>query len=357
MMFTIYTLGRGIHATIVLGSAALTAIYGWTIGADFGFVFAAICFMIFFALSLLVWFLGETIGQMVRDNRWRMVGIVAPFLIAFTLYDIATNYGAMALFRASEINTSEVANTRATNAKTRVTNLQKRIDDIRAQTAWQTTYLAPEAYDALIESAILARDNESKRGGCGRICEQKTQELAELRANKANAERRIALKAEMDQLMLELKEAKLDVAETPTTVSAAVTHAMNFQSWVTGKMQPDESTLWWSNNGITLAGSVATSLAGLIASFLMGVMAPPLRARYVEPSSAPVSPNPYLSHYGDADEPTQPSRRRREPVQYGQGNTTVILPGGQTTVVRGEFASTDAAIAMARRLLNGEAAA
>lgn len=330
----LYSVARAINVTIVFGSAGLTGVYGWTLGENV-LALCVVFFCIFAALSLLVWVLGEVLGESLRLGRTKAVLAVAPFLLAFGVYDVVTNYGTMSLFRASEINTADVRNTLASNAKTRVENLQKRIDDIRAETAWQTTYLAPEAYDALIASAQLARDNEANRGGCGRICEEKTQELATLQANKANAEKRLAMKAEMDQLLIELKEAKLEVAETPTTVSAALTHASNFQSWVTGKMAADDATLFWSNNGITLAGSIATSIAAVVTSMLMGWLPKPARhLRHAEAPPAPVSRNPYLAHYQDADEPTQPSRRRREAERYDyhDHHTTVVVPGGVATL-------------------------
>lgn len=281
-MFSLHTAARSINTVLIIGSAALTGVFGWTF-ANNSFLLGIVFFAIFSSLSLLVPILAEYVGEQAHVGNKKVAMMAGLFAGVFFLYDVATNFGTAALFRETEIVGATNKNTLAEDARNDVLRLESRISTIKQQTAWQTKYLAPEAYDA----EILKMKNETENGrnifarskectdttvaSSQRVC----QGIAEATANKSNALARQGLKSEMLTLERELMEAKARSAEKPTVASAAITHARNAGAFVTGQMKPDETTLFWSNYGLTFSGALACSLAGLVTSLLLGWMKPP----------------------------------------------------------------------------------
>jgi len=263
---------------ITLGSAFITGVFGWSLGGDAMFM-AAVLAVVFFTISYLVFQVWKFWAVKLLAGEMRTAVILLPVAVFFFAYDVVTNYGAGALYRAEEANQAVNQNVNARNARAEVTRLEKRISDIRATTAWQGTYNAPEAYQELITSANEYIRLEEARGGCGPKCEARMRERDELIAAQANARKRAALKAEMLELEGELKAAKARVFDTPSTASAALTHATNFGAFFTGQLEPDESVRFWSNNGLTAFSALATTLAGIVSSVMLGLLgyAPPQR--------------------------------------------------------------------------------
>jgi len=297
------------HWVLVNGSMVLTAYFGWTLAGGviwLGVVLALIFAMISRLVGLCFIKAGEYRHRPVDFIRWAFLGVL------FAGANIITDYGSSASIRDALTVKTQNANTLARDARTEVNRIEKRIAEIRAQTAWKTTYLAPAAYDGLIRAAELIRDNEAKRGGCGRICEQKTKELEDLNANKANAEQRLALKAEMVQLERELVEAKAKSADTPVESSAAMAQVKSLVSWVTlfifGNTTGEQGdvAMFWGNNSIMLVTCVLTTLGIIYLSFEIGsgvigreqMPAPAPQARYLP--AEPVSLNAEDAHQAQA---------------------------------------------------------
>ncbi len=246
----------------------LTGIFGATFGGESWFLIG-VFFIVFSLISALCPILVNTAFSTLLRANYVRAAVLSPFAIFFVMTDLITNGGTAALFRQSDLVRTDNANTKAKDARNEVKRIEKRIAEIRSQTAWQSKYLAPKAYDDQIEAARLIRDNEARRGGCGRICEEKTKAMADLTAAKANALYRQSLKAEMMTLESELRDAKLASAETPTQASAALSHASNVAAGITGQIDPSAGAKFWANYGLSIWSGIAVTFASMASAILL----------------------------------------------------------------------------------------
>ncbi len=271
-----------IYSVLLNGSMCLTAFFGWTL-ADGILPLQIVLALMFAAISRAVG------GMFMRASEYRLMGDYIGFGrcvvlgALFAAANIVTDYGSSAAIRDNNIVSSQNQNTKARDTRSEIKRLQTRISEIKAQTAWQGTFLAPEAYDPLIEAAKLYVANEAKRGGCGPICERKTREMADLQAAKQNSLQRQSLKAEMKVLEAELVDAKRMSATTAQTVSSpALAQVKSVIAWFTLSRSPDAGSLWWGNNSIMLWGSVIITLAIIYLAWEIGSRSVP-QAAYSAP--------------------------------------------------------------------------
>lgn len=252
-------------------SALLTGIFTSSFGGD-NTALMIICFAVGVFLSAMCPVTFNFTARAAVDGKWVLFALLLVFAVLFACNDVVTNGGTSAMFRQSEMTLADNQNDKAKNARSQVVQLEKRISEIRQTTAWKGEWQSPKAYDDLIEAAQLIRDNEARRGGCGPICEEKTKELANLTAAKANALHRHALKQEMIALERDLKEAKVASAETPTRASAALTHATNLAAGLSGQINPDGKEKFWANYKLSALFGLTVTLASIAASILYGVV-------------------------------------------------------------------------------------
>jgi len=304
---------------LTIGSMGFTAYFGWTAGGDMlwacllgAFVGALMSFC-----SPLLW---KETGVKQHQGRPQVAAILGIFAAMFLIVDAVTNVGAVFAMRQSEIVGSQHQTSLAGDARNEVQRLESRIAEIREQTAWKTTYLAPEAYDSLIEAAELVRANEEKRGGCGPLCEQKTKEKAELEANRANAMHRQALKAEMVTLESELVDAKAQVHDTPPKVSAVWTQVEKLAAMATLDIDPSQTTKETAYLLITGFFGLATSIGAAILSWAIGCNGSPT----AHSQTSTVSQSPYLENHT-----TTPNQF--VPASSYKTSNTIIVPGGKLT--------------------------
>lgn len=313
MIFSTHNMLRSVSWVIALCSAILTGIFGATFGGNNWFLIA-VFFLAFSLISALCPILVNTFFSTLLRMKYVHAAILAPFAVFFVFTDLVTNGGTAALFRQADLVRTDNQNTKARDARSEVTRLEKRAREIRATTAWKGTWQSPKAYDDLIAAARLIRDNEAKRGGCGPICEQKTRELADLSAAKANALQREALKKELTNIEIELRSAKLRSAETPTRASAALTHAHNVAAGLTGQVDPGDKATFWANYGLSLWSGVAVTFASMAAAILLafsGAVQGSYRQQY-EPQAPAWERNPI------------PDMRPQAPQETADGQTIVL---------------------------------
>lgn len=313
---------KWINIVFVNGSMVLTAYFGWTLGEDI-FVLGVILALLFAAISRAAPLLTKYSAEYLANGSLRVAGICGCFAALFFLADVLTNFGSAAAIREQNIVSATNKNNVASDIRNEVKRLQKRISDIQSQTAWQTKYLAPDAYDGLIASAQLARDNEAKRKYCGRKCELKTAELAELQANKANAERRLALKSEMVQLEKELVAAKLKAAETPTVASAALSQVKKLAGLLTLSTNPDEFSKTWTDNGIMAIAALIVSLGSVLTSMVLGFRIGSRRHAYEDEPESPYADNRWIpDQRSEAARRSAPASEYAEPIPLKSGSST-----------------------------------
>jgi hypothetical protein len=344
-----------INWVFVNGSMTLTAYFGWTLGEDI-FVLGIILALLFAAISRAAPLMTRYAAEYLATGKLQVAGICAGFAGLFFVADVLTNYGSAAAIREQNMVTAKNQNNLAGDARSEVTRLETRISEIRATTAWQSKYLSPEAYDPLIASKQLERDNEAKRKYCGRKCEAKTAELAELQANQANAQQRLALKNEMTQLERELVAAKLKAAETQTVASAALAQVKNLAGLLTLQTNPDEFSKTWTNNGIMAVAALIVSLGSVLTAMVLGFRTGSRRLEgFHEPRETPIASNPYLPDHRPPDvrasDPEPPTPLK--PTDGGQApphghQTTTIIASNGLQMPCDNFSAVDRALAQAR---------
>lgn len=284
-----YPMALQLYRFIIVCSAGLTGFYGWTIGVSYSYVMAIIVGGIFAALVLLLGILITALTVSARERNTATMIALAPFVIALQFGDIVSNIGSVAFTRKSELTAVDNQNTVARNARSEVSRIESRIADIRATTAWQGTFNAPAAYDELIASATKYIDLEDARGGCGPKCEARMRERDELVAAQANARKREALKKEMLTLETELKDAKARVQDTPTSASAALTHATAIAALLTGRMEPDQESTFWSKFGLDVLAGILISIGAMGSALIVGILRPEQTVPVFDPSLRQVS--------------------------------------------------------------------
>lgn len=160
-----------------------------------GFALVAITFAILPDVASMEWSKGKKTSAF-----WIAVACIPIGAVA---YQSHIGYGAGV--RMGDIQQATVQNARYDDGRENVEDLKRRIaffEDRSKQLdaemdklvnqrvgGWAIQFrpAAPDALDGLIAAKTLERDNEAKRGGCGPICEQRTNELAHLQALKAIA--------------------------------------------------------------------------------------------------------------------------------------------------------------------------
>lgn len=259
-----------IYYSLKYGSMVLTGYFGWTLGS-FWWPLGIVMAFIFGAMSLAVGYCFEWAGR--YSERHLYTHAIRSVMVGclFAGFSVLTDYGSAAAIRNASTVEASNQNTLARDARAEVKRLEKRIGEIRATASWRSSFLAPGAYEKMIVAAELIRDNEAKRGGCGRICEQKTKELQQLRADKANAENRLALKAELVQLERELVEAKSKSADTLETASPALAQIKSLVSWVNFDRNITENKIFWGNNAIILIGALFANIGIIALAFERGL--------------------------------------------------------------------------------------
>jgi hypothetical protein len=312
----------GLAIAIAGCSAILTGIFGSTFGGSNWFL-TLICFAVFFMISLLCPILFNAVTRAVLSWRKGMIIVLVPFAGFFLCVDIVTNFGTTALFREAELKSADNQNNKARNWRKEVERLEKDIAGIRATTAWKGVYIGesgtryvltdPKAFDKQIAIQKDLVEQEAARVRCGPKCEERQRKLQELEAARANAIEREGLMDQMRSLSIELKEAKVAAAETPTKASAALTHARNFAAGFSGQMDPGERDQFWANYKLSAIGGLSITFASIVASILVGFSSASL-SRVPPPQPAQWAPNPYLT-----------DTRTTAPQETAAGQHTLIM--------------------------------
>jgi hypothetical protein len=291
-------------AYIIAGcSAVLTGIFGSTFGGE-SWVLSAICFLMFFCISLLSPILFNALTKSVLQQNWGKIAVFFLFGLFFFATDVITNAGTVALFRKADLVRTDNQNDKAKNARNEVSRIEKDMATIKETVAWKGVYVGesgtrypltdPTAFDEQIRLQGKLVSQEAARVKCGPKCEERQRKLKELLAARANAVERTGLQNQYRTLDIELKEAKAAAAETPTQASAALEHARNVAAAFTLQIEPDKKSRFWANYGLSAWGGLATSLASIAAAILLAASTVSGWRRRREYEHAPEARNPYI---------------------------------------------------------------
>ena len=299
-------------------SMYLSGLFGWYLGEGEGgvsYVLAALCACVAFGVARYAFKAGREWG-LTGTLRSTWVVIYAGMTLVFALPNAWFDYASAAVVRQSVSVKVDNQNNVAHLAKSEVERLEKRAADLTRRINWrpETTkgeILAPEAYDDLIRSAQLARDNESKRGYCGRICEAKDLELAQLRAGKAMALERNALIAERKQVESELAGARTRSAEHGEHSNPAKASVGAIIGWFHKAGALSENSLYWGANGLQLAITFILQAGMVICGLSHGYHVGRAERESVIIDGGPIVPAPKLIA---SDTPSEPGSFHEERV-------------------------------------------
>ncbi len=256
-----------------LTDAGMTACYGWLVTTSmfmkplyFGALGGLSFTLAFLPVVAAALFGVGTVSRGVRRWFFNSLGVLVVIIYAGGFgANFVSNYGLSSAVFEGNITQANNANLLFSDARSKVERLRKRDVELTSQINFKPkvgggVWLAPEAYDKLASAAQLIRDNEAKRGGCGPICEQKTQELVDIQAAKENAIARQAAIAERKQVRSELKEAEEQAAKKPEQVSVAAAQVNALATLFTQTLSPEKSTKDWTLIYVAVAISLAISI-------------------------------------------------------------------------------------------------
>ena len=261
-----------------LASMALSAYCGWNTAAgshiSIKVAYAVMFSLVAFGLSVYV----------VRRERYRLsrdkeaytgARRIVWFLLAANLL---TDYSASASLRDLTNVKADNETTIATNARNEVTRIETRLADLKGEKAWRTKYSAPDVYDAQINAQKQITENGRNIWQRSKECTDTTvassqavcQAIANLNAEKANAQRRQVVLAEISALDKELREAKADVAENGVASNAGLAPIAKLVSMVTLTLDNEKSDIQWGENFFVLFFTVVISSAIYFSSADLG---------------------------------------------------------------------------------------
>ncbi|HAF39540.1 MAG TPA: hypothetical protein DCG72_11195 [Gammaproteobacteria bacterium] len=256
-----------------LTDAGMTACYGWLVTTSmfmkplyFGALGGLSFTLAFLPVVAAALFGVGTVSRGVRRWFFNSLALLVVIIYAGGFgANFVSNYGLSSAVFEGNITQANNANLLFSDARSKVERLRKRDLELTSQINFKPkvgggVWLAPEAYDKLASAAQLIRDNEAKRGGCGPICEQKTQELVDIQAAKENAIARQAAIAERKQIRSELKEAEEQAAKKPEQISVAAAQVNALATLFTQSLDPEKSTKDWTLIYVAVAISLAISV-------------------------------------------------------------------------------------------------
>lgn len=316
-----------IRSVLINCSMFLTGWFGWSWGSSGGEVLGVVTALIFMMVT-------RGVGRFfILSARYHRQGAHASAVLWLALgsfcgvVNILTDYGVSAAMRDQSIVQSSNQNALAKDARGEVKRLEKRIAEIRATTQWKTTWLSPEAYDA----KILALKNETESGrnifqrskectnttvaSSQRVC----QAIAQATADKANAQNRLAMKAELVQLERELVEAKAQAADNQTVSNPAVAQIKSIVAWVGLSREASDNKVFWGNQGIMLITCVLMTFAIIGLSIEQGLR----EGRHLEGDLAPVDHHPAPPRQLTTQAAPEPAERDAWRTHY-ESRTTVV---------------------------------
>lgn len=254
-----------VNAVLTACSMSLSAYFGFIIGEGvfpLNIVLAALCASVAFGVSMMFerGAVFDAHGLRRRAVNCWIVGML--FAGANAMFDYSS---AAALREAVSVAAMNVNNT-ADTRKSEVKRIEERISEIKRQTAWATTFEAPDAYQAEVDN--LQGDGLFKRSkGCTDTTLPDSRahcaKLASAKSHKAMAEQRQSLAKEMAALDVQLSQAKDTSANTKHHANPAVAQVRAISAWFTGDRNLNESTSFWGGNSIMLLMTILVN-AGLI---------------------------------------------------------------------------------------------
>lgn len=254
-----------VNAVLTACSMSLSGYFGYIIGEGvfpLNFVLSALCAAVAFGVSMM-FERGAMFSAAGMRGRAVNCWIIGAF---FALANCMFDYSSAAALRDAVATAAANQNNAADTRKGEVKRIEERIAEIERQTAWKTTFEAPEAYSAEIENLqgdFLFR--RSKQCGDTSLPDSRAHcaKIATAKAHKAMAEQRQQLAKERAQLDVELVGAKNSSVATKLHSNPATAQVRAISAWFTGDRQLNDAASFWGGNSIMLLMTLLVN-AGLV---------------------------------------------------------------------------------------------
>lgn len=276
-----------LNAIFTVSSCGLSGYAGWLLASDLGLVIqciTALCFSsVAFGLSFAV--VGRHRYELARDRAgYERMTRLAYYLLAANLI---TDFSASSALRDQSMVTTKNVNQVAQLADDEVERIEKAMAELRRETAWRTKYDAPEAYSALIAQQKQVVDRGANVYARTKQCTDTTlpvssqvcQRIKELEGEKAMAERRQVILAELKTLGEQLAQARQEAANKQERGNAAIAPIIGLYRFLTGSSSYEQAKVEW---GLSLFVIVFTGIMSAAIWFFssevgtrLGPMEPP----------------------------------------------------------------------------------
>lgn len=254
-------------------SAVLTAYFGFNQHPHAVIAFAIAVFFVSCSLAsdYIVLFI---VDQWRKGSRLVVVGLVAAGAFVCSL-NLMSNIGSVGWQKDMTVTEAKVQTTNYTDIGVTIAKAEdneriyiNRIAQLsEANGGWVTTVTA-DALRARLPGLELAIQQESKRGGCGPICLQRTKERDDVLA-------RIAVREEMSKTEAMLKATREALAKLrderskqKPAVAAADSQSRFFASLVKFDLKPSDEAKAWTSVGISTWVAIGLWVAPILFGFI-----------------------------------------------------------------------------------------
>lgn len=244
-------------------------------------------------LTIAAAFMWPEVDRRWRDKRKISAGLMTAAGILFVGVELFSHLGYTVGHRIRDAEEATVQNARYSSAQEAVsedkTNLamwQERLKKLEGEYAWLPT-VTSEALQARLASANLAIEQESKRGGCGPKCLERTKERDEIASRMNLARERADLTGKIEATKRVLAGAR-DKADTTEFKTSKIISQTKFVSQLaTFELEPGKAALTWAQIGIGFLVALVTTFLGPVCIYLSGHSLGSLIGREPQPQGRP----------------------------------------------------------------------
>jgi hypothetical protein len=247
-------------------AAVITAMFGWQLGEN---IVASFCLAGLLALCTFI--VGYSLVAAYHAYKRGMPGVSAAacglFAVAVAV-EFLSHTGFNAANRDATIQQASFQTTGYEDTRKNIKNLEANLARLEAKHDWQKSYEPAEAYDEKIKVAEEKAAYEESRGGCKKRCLALKQEAASLKAERAIAQDRVAVKEEIKIAEADLKAARETASLKTVGHAAGASQGAIIAAVASGDEKPSDSAQFWTGVGISALLALFAICAGGLLNFI-----------------------------------------------------------------------------------------
>lgn len=260
------------RVNLYIGTAALVT--GCLMAAEFGRSMSLLHAATLCLLSVAAAFLFPYVDHLRRNGSRTAATGLAVVGVIFISVEYFSHLGYTVGHRVRDTEETLVQNTKydgrqeqVAEAKASLALAEKQLSALMDQNAWAASVTA-DALRARLESANLAITQEAKRGGCGKLCLERTKERDGLQSQIATAEQKGKLLDQIESTKKWIASAR-EKAEGTQHVSSKIVSQTKFVSQLaTLELEPGKAALTWSQIAIGAMIALVTTFLAPVCYFI-----------------------------------------------------------------------------------------